>query len=78
MNVIQPVWRVISLVSMAVALVFTTLALGSTDWREDDEPWLNIKTTYGMKNISAQREKSPPMIVNYIAVRLKTVQYIMC
>lgn len=40
-------WRIYTLVAMGTSLVCVTIALGSTDWREDNEPWLNIKSTYG-------------------------------
>lgn len=47
----HPKWRVISLSVMATSLIFLTIAVSSTHWREDREPWIDVLSTLGMWRI---------------------------
>ena len=41
----------ISLSVMATSLIFLTIAVSSTHWREDREPWIDVLSTLGMWRI---------------------------
>jgi len=47
----HPKWRVISLSVMATSLVFLSIAVSSTHWRIDHEPWIDVLSTLGMWRI---------------------------